>query len=113
MEILGADAVRHEKAHQHIYIKYGIDSVLLLRGKTPFVMDTNFQEVAIARKLDKDEVIHILSEMLFEPFRTRIPNRENDPIFHYLFDLPCYEVLQKNIREISLIEFQSALGKYS
>lgn len=106
----GCETVRHEKAHKKIYDCYGIDSRLMIKGHEPFVMDTNFHEVAKEKNYDRKKVIKILSEMLYEPFRTR---QAKNKLSNYAFDLSCYETLKGNITKIERDVFITVFGNYN
>lgn len=98
----------HERSHWRVFRKYGIDSQLYKKGRSFFVMDTNFKKVAMKNNYNKQKILIILKEMLRAPFFSREKMK-----YDYAFDLICYEILERNIKKFSLDDIKLAFSKYS
>lgn len=98
----------HEHKHYEIFKKYGINAKLFLKNGCLFVMDLNFSTIYIEKKFNKKNVIDILSEMLIAPYKFCSNNKMGE----YLFDIPCYETLIGNIKQLNREQFNFALNKY-
>jgi hypothetical protein len=106
----------HEDAHNSVYEKWGI-STKLFRSLTGlhFVMDTNFNEVAKRNNFDIAKVVKVLSEMLITPYTLQIiryPMEKEKVLKSCMFDIPCYEILQKNITDMKDVSDFKILKNY-
>lgn len=107
--IFNINSYKHERAHFDVWHRYDIKTRLYqLRSNIHifYVMDINFNQVAISREYTLDKIIEILKEMLSASFKNL--NELNES---HIADVLFYEVLsgEKVIDEVAI---RRSFGKY-